>query len=171
MWVIWKHFFISCDSTTGQQGAPLTWSSLLVCRSRCRRKSKREHLRTRMRSVVPSARWAAGDRPLGLRGHAQLMLAALMARNLPRIVRHSPSLSAETEREREFTALCWLKGAVQPRGEAAARTHRPPTLRPPGSCRWFLGGAARCDGRRHSWGFTVRKWLDEWSFLLLLDKF
>lgn len=46
-----------------------------------------------MRSMVPSAKWAAGERPLGLRGQAQLMLAAFIARNFPRIVLHSPSLS------------------------------------------------------------------------------
>ncbi|TNN44488.1 hypothetical protein EYF80_045310 [Liparis tanakae] len=46
-----------------------------------------------MRSVVPSARCAAGLRPLGLRGQAQLMLAALMAKNFPLMVLHSPSLS------------------------------------------------------------------------------
>lgn len=77
-----------------------TWSSLLVCRRRCLRKSKREHFRTRMRSVVPSARWAAGERPLGLRGQAQLILAALMARNFPRIVLHSSSLSATKPKDR-----------------------------------------------------------------------
>lgn len=38
------------------QPARRTWSSLLVCRRRCLRKWKREHFRTRMRSVVPSAR-------------------------------------------------------------------------------------------------------------------
>lgn len=79
-----------------RQEARRTWSSLLVWRSRWRRKSRREHFLTRMRSVVPSARWAAGDRPLGLRGHAQLILAAFIARNFPRTVRHSPSHSAQT---------------------------------------------------------------------------
>lgn len=50
------------DPTRGTEAGPglerrlSTWSSLLVCRSRCLRKSKREHFRTRMRSVVPSAR-------------------------------------------------------------------------------------------------------------------
>ena len=74
----------------------VTWSSLLVCLSRCRRKARREALRTRMRSVVPSARWAAGDRPWGLRGHAQLMLTALMARNFPRTLRQaSPGSGSE----------------------------------------------------------------------------
>lgn len=72
-----------------------TWSSLLVCRRRCLKKSRREHFLTRMRSVVPSARWAEGDRPLGLRGHAQLMLAALMAMNFPRITLQPP-LPSET---------------------------------------------------------------------------
>lgn len=38
------------------EGQPVTWSSLLVCLRRCLRKSNREHFRTRMRSVVPSAR-------------------------------------------------------------------------------------------------------------------
>lgn len=80
-----------------------TWSSLLVCRSRCLRKSKREHLRTRMRSVVPSARWAAGERPLGLRGQAQLMLAALMARNFPLIVLHSLLLSTKEKHTHTHT--------------------------------------------------------------------
>lgn len=74
----------------------LTWSSLLVCRSRCRKKSSREHFLTRMRSVVPSARWAEGDRPLGLRGHAQLIQAALMARNFP-LMTVQPSLPSERE--------------------------------------------------------------------------
>lgn len=46
------------------------------------------------------------------------------------------------------TALYWLKGLVQPM--EADGTHRPPTLRPPGSCRSSLSGAARCDGKRHS---------------------
>lgn len=82
-----------------------TWSSLLVCRRRCLRKLKREHFRTRMRSVVPSARWAAGERPLGLRGQAQLMLAAFIARNFPRIVLHSPLLSGwKTKENRQI----WL---------------------------------------------------------------
>ena len=67
----------------------VTWSSLLVCRSRWRRKERREALRTRMRSVVPSPRWAAGDRPWGLRGHAQLMLTALIARKRPRTLRQA----------------------------------------------------------------------------------
>lgn len=71
-----------------------TWSSLLVCRRRCRRKWKREHFRTRMRSVLPSARWAEGERPLGLRGHAQLMQAALMARNFPWITLQLSSRAA-----------------------------------------------------------------------------
>lgn len=88
----------------------ITWSSLLVCRRRCLRKSKREHFRTRIRSVVPSARWAAGERPLGLRGQAQLILAAFMARNFPRIVLHSPSLS-ET-RTPPKKALTFLAGAT-----------------------------------------------------------
>ncbi len=65
-----------------------TWSSLLVWRSRWLRKSSREHFLTRMRSVVPSAKCADGDRPLGLRGHAQLMLAALMAKNFPLMTVH-----------------------------------------------------------------------------------
>ena len=73
-----------------QRSLSPTWSSLLVCRSRCLKKSRREHFLTRMRSVVPSARWAEGDRPLGLRGHAQLMLAALMAMNFPRITLQPP---------------------------------------------------------------------------------
>lgn len=60
-----------------------TWSSLLVCRRRCLKKSRREHFLTRMRSALPSARWAEGERPLGLRGHAQLIQAALIAMNFP----------------------------------------------------------------------------------------
>lgn len=73
-----------------------TWSSLLMCRRRCLKKSRREHFLTRMRSVVPSARWAEGDRPFGLRGHAQLILAALMAINFPRITLQ-PLLPSEIE--------------------------------------------------------------------------
>lgn len=78
-----------------------------MCRRRCLRKLKREHFRTRMRSVVPSARWAAGERPLGLRGQAQLMLAAFIARNFPRIVLHSPLLSGWKKTDRfVFTCYC-----------------------------------------------------------------
>lgn len=44
------------QEVTGYLRPGQTWSSLLVCRRRCLRKSKREHFRTRMRSVVPSAR-------------------------------------------------------------------------------------------------------------------
>lgn len=73
-----------------------TWSSLFVCRRRCLKKSKREHFLTRIRSAVPSARWAEGDRPLGLRGHAQLIFAALMAINFPWITLQ-PLLPSETE--------------------------------------------------------------------------
>lgn len=83
-----KVVFPSDDTLVAQNNTTSfipTWSSLLVCRRRCLRKSSREHFLTRMRSVVPSARWAEGDRPLGLRGHAQLILAALMAMNFPRI--------------------------------------------------------------------------------------
>lgn len=78
----------------------VTWSYLLVWRSRWRRKLNREHLRTRIRSVVPSARWAAGDRPLGLRGQAQLILAALMARNFPLTTPHPTSYSGIEQKQR-----------------------------------------------------------------------
>lgn len=89
-----------------------TWSPLLVCRRRCLKKSRREHFLTRMRSVVPSARWAEGDRPFGLRGHAQLILAALMAINFPRITLQRLLLSSETEDSRAgawpHIYLIWL---------------------------------------------------------------
>lgn len=86
-----------------------TWSSLLVCRKRCLKKSRREHFLTRMRSVVPSARWAEGDRPFGLRGHAQLILAALMAINFPRITLQ-PRLPSEKDGsgESEHDPTCTL---------------------------------------------------------------
>lgn len=74
-----------------------TWSSLLVCRRRCLKKSRREHFLTRMRSVLPSARWAEGERPLGLRGHAQLIQAALMPMNLPWITLQPWPSSARRE--------------------------------------------------------------------------
>lgn len=76
-----------------------TWSSLFMCRRRCLKKSRREHFLTRIRSVVPSARWAEGDRPFGLRGHAQLMLAELMAMNLPWITFQS-LLPSETQQNK-----------------------------------------------------------------------
>lgn len=53
----------------------------------------------RMRSEDPSPKWAAGERPLGLRGHAQDMFVALMARNFPQTTFHS-STSSEAQRRR-----------------------------------------------------------------------
>lgn len=82
-----------------------TWSSLLVCRRRCVRKSRREHFLTRMRSVVPSARWAEGDRPFGLRGHAQLILAAFIAMNFPRIVLQPPTETEELEQDHAYSSF------------------------------------------------------------------
>lgn len=92
---------------TGQPGhtgrhrgarAPLTWSCWLVCLTRNLRKLNREHFRMRMRSVDPSPRWAAGERPLGLRGQAQDMLVALMARNFPQTTFHSSTSSAAEQK-------------------------------------------------------------------------
>ena len=71
----------------------LTGSPWLVCLTRKRRKLNREHFRMRMRSEEPSPRWAAGERPWGLRGQAQDMLAALMARNCPQRTFHSSTSS------------------------------------------------------------------------------
>lgn len=76
---------------------PLTWSDWLVSLMRNLRKLSREHLRMRIRSEEPSPRWAAGDRPRGLRGQAQDMLVALMARNLPQTTFHSSMSSADRE--------------------------------------------------------------------------
>lgn len=81
-----------------------TWSSWFVCLTRYRRKSNLEHLRTRMRSAEPSAKWAAGERPFGLRGQAQLIFTALMARNFPLITFHSSS-SSETHQQRHGDRL------------------------------------------------------------------
>lgn len=72
---------------------PLTWSHWLVCLTRNLRKLKREHFRIRMRSEDPSPKWAAGERPWGLRGQAQDMLVALMARNFPQTTFHSSTSS------------------------------------------------------------------------------
>lgn len=83
----------------GRASAPLTWSYWFVCLTRNLRKLNREHFRMRMRSEDPSPRWAAGDRPWGLRGQAQDMLVALMARNFPQTTFHS-STSSEAERHR-----------------------------------------------------------------------
>lgn len=77
----------------------LTWSCWLVCRTRNLRKLNLEHFRMRMRSEDPSPKWAAGERPLGLRGHAQDMFVALMARNFPQTTFHS-STSSEAQRRR-----------------------------------------------------------------------
>lgn len=60
----------------------LTWSSLLVWQRRCLKKPRWEHFWTGLRSVMRSAKWAEGGRPLGLRRHPQLIAAALMAINL-----------------------------------------------------------------------------------------
>lgn len=96
----WQLLTFNDKSDTVKVDPWCTWSFLLVCRRRCRRKWKREHLRTRMRSVFPSARWAEGERPLGLRGHAQLMQAALMARNFPWItLQLSSSAGVSTTKE------------------------------------------------------------------------
>lgn len=80
----------------GSSGA-LTWSPWLVCLTRNLRKLNREHFRMRMRSEDPSPRWAAGESPWGLRGQAQDMLVALMARNCPQTTFHS-STSSEAGR-------------------------------------------------------------------------
>lgn len=76
---------------------PLTWSYWLVCLTRNLRKLNREHFRIRMRSEDPSPKWAAGERPRGLRGQAQDMFVALMARNFPQTTFHS-STSSDAER-------------------------------------------------------------------------
>lgn len=59
---------------------------------------------------------------MGLRGQAQLMLAALIARNFPRTVLHSLLLSAGKETQRfPATAPCWLKSLAQLNGLTALR--------------------------------------------------
>lgn len=75
-------------------GRARTWSRWLVCLMRNLRKLNREHFRMRMRSKDPSPKWAAGERPPGLRAHAQHMFMALMARNFPQTTFHSSSSSA-----------------------------------------------------------------------------
>lgn len=147
-----------------------TWSSLQVCRRRCLKKSKREHFRTRMRSVVPSARWAAGERPSGLRGQAQLIPAAFIARNFPRIVLHSPSLSEDRKTlwrlmtynnivKNFLTDDLWfwkcvnltaLELKIRVSRPTAVLTHHCLMLHPSHTSRLSLKVAARCADTPHS---------------------
>lgn len=45
-----------------------------------------------MRSAVPSARWADGERPFGLRGHELEIQVREIHLNLPSTVTHSPEI-------------------------------------------------------------------------------
>lgn len=111
-----------CGSSGG-----LTWSPWLVCLTRNLRKLNREHFRMRMRSEDPSPRWAAGESPWGLRGQAQDMLVALMARNCPQTTFHS-STSSEAGRSIADATLNPSRAGGRPemtgRGRLYKRTMR-----------------------------------------------
>lgn len=79
----------------------------------------------RMRSEDPSPKWAAGERPLGLRGHAQDMFVALMARNFPQTTFHSSTSSeaqrghytgCETAGGRPGVPMTWDRQSLHPPG-------------------------------------------------------
>jgi hypothetical protein len=118
----------------------LTWSSWFVCRMRNLRKLNLEHFRIRMRSEDPSPRWANGDRPPGLRGQAQDMLVALMARNFPHVTCHSSISSAEDSR--------WALRSTWHRGSCTACKGCLPAALSPAAC--FHSGLSIYHGTTHS---------------------
>ena len=72
-----------------------TWSCVLVCLWRNLRKLSGWVSHTRMRSPVPSARWAEGERPSGLLGHELDIHVRDTHLNLPSTLTQSPG---ETKR-------------------------------------------------------------------------
>lgn len=144
-----------CRWRRGESG--LTWSSWLVCRMRNLRKLNLEHFRIRMRSEDPSPRWAYGDRPPGLRGQAQDMLVALMARNFPHATCHSSTSSAEDSRW--VLRLKWHRGSC-----TAHKVYWLLSLRP--SALGFHSGLTTSHGVTHSPRDPSRSY-GEWVISLL----
>lgn len=88
---------------------PHTWSWVLVCLWRNLRNLRGWVSQTRMRSPVPSARWAEGERPRGLLAHELDIQVRETHLNVPFTLTHSP----EDIQYREWMTGFYIKNKIK----------------------------------------------------------